>query len=1157
MNTGFLIVDDVHAIRDDMCVQDFERCPDVFHHVTSVVEDHVRCSALIQPDADVIIRPYHRPVQLIKFSNLSAQPLPNRPASLDDSTWPGDFARLAHSLYRPIVFQEPERIVHPPSWLEHIPFAFWIVEAMRPATFVELGTQSGNSYASFAQAVQMLGLSTACYSIDTWEGDSQTGFYREDVFKEWAAYHDHHFSSFSRLIRSTFSEAAGHFPDGSIDLLHSDGCHTYDAATADLEIWRPKLSRNGVILIHDINVRERDFGAWRLWEELKDQSPSFTFLHGHGLGVLGVGSELPESLRWLFSASEESTSLVRQFFARTGALVSARFVAADSERESITRAASTSARIADLEQQLVCEREEHEDVLLHKERLVAELQEQVRHELEQRQRVELARENQEAAISRLTTERTVQEATISRLTDELTQLTSESSTLRELVAELSERLGRESALRRQAESERDRLTTVLGQSSAPMQSRWRRAAHELSTIPSTAEKVGLRFRGGIHAIAVLREFLGRPRKLREANRIVASGLFDEAHYLRCYPDVARSRMSPLAHFVLRGADEERNPQQFFDTGYYLRRNPDVALSGINPLAHYAVLGAFEGRRSHPLFDPAYYLAANPDVRNARIEPLGHFLRLGGVEGRNPNLYFDSAYYLWKYPDVAKCGANPLMDFQCDGWRKGRNPSPFFDTAFYLSQNPDVRALGSNPLEHYIEWGRRQGRDTVDPAQSRDPAFKTRGLSEVRMRPSALRASGPEKPTILCLSHVMPWPPRAGNEYRIYRMLRWFRDQGYRIVPVIAPLPGERGSDDDVRSLADEFSNAVLCDRDGRLEYVLRDVPDNLSSLARQPARPVAALLGEDFVADEFERKLLHIDRTFCHDAVVTAVLHLQSVLGRHVFIAEYIWMSRIMPLVSRDVLKVVDTIDVFSTKRQKVLQFGVDDVDITPREEVRRLQDVDLVLAIQDDECRELQRLLPGKPVLTVGVDFDVVDDAGTLSGRSILYVASDNPLNEKGLRDFLRFAWPHVRRAVPDAELLLAGRVSHTAARDVAGVVRLGHVADLAPLYARARLVINPAVAGTGLKIKTLEALTHLRPIVTWPNGAEGLHPELASLCVIVSDWYEFAHQVMNLLAAEPPRLFSGTERDAVVRLTSPTVAYGALRDALTEFLTPHERRP
>jgi hypothetical protein len=83
------------------------------------------------------------------------------------------FEQLARFLYRSIVFQQPERTVDPPSWLEHIPFAFWIVEALRPAVFVELGTQSGNSYSGFAQAVQTLGLSTACYAIDTWQGDPQ------------------------------------------------------------------------------------------------------------------------------------------------------------------------------------------------------------------------------------------------------------------------------------------------------------------------------------------------------------------------------------------------------------------------------------------------------------------------------------------------------------------------------------------------------------------------------------------------------------------------------------------------------------------------------------------------------------------------------------------------------------------------------------------------------------------------------------------------------------------------------------------------------------------------------------------------------------------------------------------------------------------------
>jgi glycosyltransferase involved in cell wall biosynthesis len=252
----------------------------------------------------------------------------------------------------------------------------------------------------------------------------------------------------------------------------------------------------------------------------------------------------------------------------------------------------------------------------------------------------------------------------------------------------------------------------------------------------------------------------------------------------------------------------------------------------------------------------------------------------------------------------------------------------------------------------------------------------------------------------------------------------------------------------------------------------------------------------------------------------------------------------------------VDTHDVFSTKREKVLQFGVDDMHVTPHEEKCRLRHADLVLAIQEGERRELQRLLGGKPILTVGVDFDVVEDSSIPSSRTILCVGSGNSSNAKGLRDFIRFAWQQIRKDVPDAELLVVGDVGQAIAGDVPGVVRLGRVADLDPIYARARLVINPAVAGTGIKIKTLEALCHLRPIVTWPNGIEGLHPELAGLCVIVRDWYEFAQEVKELLTLAVPRQFSTTERDAVIRLTSPAAAYTAMGDAMTEFLNPHEPR-
>src|SRR5581483_3395143 len=101
--------------------------------------------------------------------------------------------------------------------------------------------------------------------------------------------------------------------------------------------------------------------------------------------------------------------------------------------------------------------------------------------------------------------------------------------------------------------------------------------------------------------------------------------------------------------------------------------------------------------------------------------------------------------------------------------------------------------------------------------------------------------------------------------------------------------------------------------------------------------------------------------------------------------------------------------------------------------------------------------------------------------------------------------AWPRIRRDVPDAELLVAGKVGRFLPADVPGVMRLGTVDDLDPLYEQARVVINPAVAGTGLKIKTLEALCHFRPIITWPNGTDGLAPELAALCTVASDWHDF----------------------------------------------------
>ena len=187
--------------------------------------------------------------------------------------------------------------------------------------FVELGTRSGNSYSAFAQAIQHLDVDAACYSVDTWQGDHQAGSYGNDVFEEWTDFHNRHFSAFSRIVRSTFDEALLKFSDGTIDLLHIDGLHTYDAVRHDFESWLPKLSASAIVLLHDTNVREADFGVWKFWLELKARYPCFEFLHGHGIGVVGVGAELPKDVRWLLrdvAGSGSTTHVVRQYLRSPG-----------------------------------------------------------------------------------------------------------------------------------------------------------------------------------------------------------------------------------------------------------------------------------------------------------------------------------------------------------------------------------------------------------------------------------------------------------------------------------------------------------------------------------------------------------------------------------------------------------------------------------------------------------------------------------------------------------------------------------------------------------------------------------------------------------------------------------------------------------------------
>lgn len=229
---------------------------------------------------------------------------------------------LLKALHDPLLdglFHSPRRIGVESAWYGHVPFGYWIVLQARPRMLVELGTHNGVSYSSFCDAVLDGRLATRCFAVDTWQGDEHAGHYGEEVFVELSQFHDQHYRRFSTLLRMNFDTALGQIPDGSIDLLHIDGEHTYDAVNHDFAAWRPKLSERALVLFHDTNVRERDFGVWRLWQELRLQYPGFEFSHAHGLGVLLVGPEQPATVMALCELSDPSAiRAVRDRFALLG-----------------------------------------------------------------------------------------------------------------------------------------------------------------------------------------------------------------------------------------------------------------------------------------------------------------------------------------------------------------------------------------------------------------------------------------------------------------------------------------------------------------------------------------------------------------------------------------------------------------------------------------------------------------------------------------------------------------------------------------------------------------------------------------------------------------------------------------------------------------------
>jgi len=529
----------------------------------------------------------------------------------------------------------------------------------------------------------------------------------------------------------------------------------------------------------------------------------------------------------------------------------------------------------------------------------------------------------------------------------------------------------------------------------------------------------------------------------------------------------------------------------------------------------------------PLFDTAFYLRqAGLDLRG--VTPLGHYVLFGAAEGRDPHPVFSTAWYLIQNPDVVASGTNPLLHFVTTGGPEGRSPHPAVRGSWYRSAYPRVSS--------------RETARVAEPLPIAERRYKIHTIASTDVSKPA-----PKGP-IICVSHVLPSEPRAGNEYRISRILEWLRARGHELILVVAPQAGEEPIAAQRKIFFEKYPNAAICLRDGTVFVSGRALSGSIERLDGQCIGDVI----RQHPASKSEEPLSALEASFCHDALVGVLAAVAKEFQHPVYYVNYAFMTRFLRYVSSASSSFVDTHDVLSDKSEKVTAFGVaDNVVISAADEGAMLQRATALLAIHGDDAARLAILAPRTPILTAGVDFAASDVGLPPKRATILVVAHDNPLNVKGVRDFLRFAWPAIRAARPDSRFVVVGSVARSIRYLDPQVHFAGVVEDLAGYYRDARVVINPSVAGTGLKVKTVESIAYFRPIVTFPNGVEGIHQPLRDLCYVASDWYEFAGKVIALL---------DTARDADIagkpQLIKTLLESGAVYAELDRWLSECHRR-
>lgn len=365
--------------------------------------------------------------------------------------------------------------------------------------------------------------------------------------------------------------------------------------------------------------------------------------------------------------------------------------------------------------------------------------------------------------------------------------------------------------------------------------------------------------------------------------------------------------------------------------------------------------------------------------------------------------------------------------------------------------------------------------------------------------------------VLFVTSRLPWPPREGHQLRSYNLLRAVAAaHDVELLSLRRPEDAERQQPGSTLPLS--AVHTVPLPMPGRP----RDAAGILGRAlgGRQPllvARYVPPALARAFATCVARAELVHFDMLPLAGLAPLVPAGVPIVLNEHNVESE---LLRRQAQVAGPRWKRLLMRQQFPPLR---------------RFEAAACARADRVLACSAQDALRLRELAPGAVVDVVpnGVDLGMFEgpDAAAEDDASLVFVGGMGWLpNRDGIQHFLAHAFPQLLARRP-ARLVLVGRSDGLQVPEAvaAQVHCAGFVDDVRPEIRRAAVYVVPLRAGSGTRLKVLEAMAMGKAIVSTRIGAEGIALRDGEHALLADTPEEFAAAVERLLGDRALRLRLG----------------------------------